>query len=162
MARTILPADTKNESRLIRVFPVKKAAPIVTPSPNQKQASINPPTSAEKEAGLILLTGKDGRTTLAESNNRIQQDSPMPNWPATPTSESPTSDNTQDTDYESCSHAELLLDLDYNRLLNKETTMLAHHERQIGSKAIPIFQHAVNEDPEYITQSYEQITPHNL
>jgi hypothetical protein len=152
VARMILPVDTKNVGRLIQVSPVKEAAGTIPPSPNEKQASTNLQTSVEKEAGSILPAAKEGQITLAEPSNRIQQGAPMPNWPATPTRKSRTSDNTHDDDYGSCIHAGLLLDLDYNRLLYEETTMLAHHERQIGRIDIAIFHHAVNEDPEYVIQ----------
>jgi hypothetical protein len=36
--------------------------------------------------------------------------------------------------------------------------MLAHHKRNLGSKAIPIFQQAVNEDPELCIEAQPQIT----
>lgn len=109
VARIILPVDTKNVGRLIQVSPVKEAAGTIPPSPNEKQASTNLQTSVEKEAGSILPAAKEGHITLAEPSNRIQQGSPMPNWPATATRKSRTSDNTHDDDYGSCIHAGLLL-----------------------------------------------------
>jgi hypothetical protein len=35
--------------------------------------------------------------------------------------------------------------------------ILAHHERQIGHRAIPISQQALNEDPELFTEAQAQI-----
>ena len=43
-------------------------------------------------------------------------------------------------------------------MLDNETKMLAHHERKMGNKAVPIFQQAVNEDPELFTEARAQVT----
>jgi hypothetical protein len=36
--------------------------------------------------------------------------------------------------------------------------MVPHHERNMGNKAVPIFQQAVNEDPKLLIDSWAQIT----
>jgi hypothetical protein len=43
-------------------------------------------------------------------------------------------------------------------MLDDATKMLAYHERTIGNIAIPIFQHAVKEDPEFFIEAWAQIT----
>jgi hypothetical protein len=50
------------------------------------------------------------------------------------------------------------LDPDCKRIMDNETKMLAHHERKMGNKAVPIFQQAVNEDPKLLTDVQGQIT----
>jgi len=50
------------------------------------------------------------------------------------------------------------LDPDCMRMLDDETKMLAHHVRKMGNKAVPIFQQAVNEDPELFVEARVQIT----
>jgi hypothetical protein len=58
----------------------------------------------------------------------------------------------------SCFLEWLGLDPDCKRMMDDETKMLAHHERQMGNTAVPIFQQAVNVDPELITEARAQIT----
>lgn len=43
-------------------------------------------------------------------------------------------------------------------MLDKQTEMLAHHERKMGNKAVPIFQKAVLADPELHVQVQVQGT----
>jgi hypothetical protein len=43
-------------------------------------------------------------------------------------------------------------------MMDDETKMLAHHERKMGNKAVPIFQQVVNEDTELFTVALAQIT----
>jgi len=43
-------------------------------------------------------------------------------------------------------------------MLDEETKKLAHHERRMGNKAVPIFQQAVNKDPELYIEAQAQIT----
>ena len=47
---------------------------------------------------------------------------------------------------------------DCNSMLVDETKVLAHHERKIVSKALPIFQQGVNEDPKLCIEAKAQIT----
>jgi hypothetical protein len=64
--------------------------------------------------------------------------------------------NTEYEEYVSCFPEWLGLDPDYKRMMVDEMKMLAHHERNMGNKAIPIFQQAVNEDPELFTGARAQ------
>jgi hypothetical protein len=43
-------------------------------------------------------------------------------------------------------------------MMDDETNMLAHHERNMGNEGVPIFQQAVNEDPELFTEARARIT----
>jgi len=43
-------------------------------------------------------------------------------------------------------------------MMDYETKMLAHHKRKMGNKAVPIFQQAVNENPELFTEARAQNT----
>jgi len=45
-------------------------------------------------------------------------------------------------------------------MLDDETMMLAHYKRKMWSKAVPIFQQAVNEDPKLFIETRAQITAH--
>ena len=84
----------------------------------------------------------------------------MPNQPASRGSESSSSDNddgTEDEEFMSCFLDWFSLDHDCKRILDDETKMLAHHERRIRNKAVPIFQQAVNEDPELCVEAWAQI-----
>jgi len=42
-------------------------------------------------------------------------------------------------------------------MLDDETNILAHHKSQMGNNAIPIFQQAVNENPELFIEAQTQI-----
>jgi hypothetical protein len=50
------------------------------------------------------------------------------------------------------------LDPDFKKMLDNITKILAHYNRIMGNKAIPMFQHAVNEDAELFTEMWEQIS----
>jgi hypothetical protein len=43
-------------------------------------------------------------------------------------------------------------------MLDYKMKMLAHHERKMGNKAIPILPQAVNKDPELFTEACAHIT----
>jgi len=43
-------------------------------------------------------------------------------------------------------------------MLDDKTKMFSHHVRKIGNKAVPMFQQAVNEDPELLAEARAQIT----
>jgi hypothetical protein len=79
---------------------------------------------------------------------------------ATPGSErsSSTDDDTDDAEYVSCFLEWLGLDPDCKRMMADNMKMLAHHERKLGNKPVPICQQAVNEDPELFTEAREQVT----
>jgi hypothetical protein len=130
--------------------PTEKDAGTVPPAPTEKDASTTPPAPTGKEAG----------TTPDKPTDPKQKGTPKPDQPATPGSESSSSDDddTEDEEYVSCFLEWLGLDPDCKRMMDDETKMLAHHERKMGNKAVPIFQQAVNEDPELFIEARAQIT----
>jgi hypothetical protein len=78
----------------------------------------------------------------------MQKGTPNANWPATPSSESSSSNhNTKDEEHISCFLDQLSLDPACWRIFKDETKMLGHHHREMGDPAVPIFQQALNEDP---------------
>jgi hypothetical protein len=139
----------KGESGDTTSTPTKKEASMVPPAPTKKDAGTTPPAPTRNEAG----------TTPAKPTDPTQKGTPKPDWPATPGSESGSSDDndTQDEEYVSCFPEWLGLDPDCKRMMDDETKMLAHRERKIENKAVPIFQQAVNEDPELFTEPRAQI-----
>jgi len=142
--------------------PTEKDASTVPPAPTEKDAGTTPPAPTGNEAGTTppAPTGKDAGTTPDKPTDPKQNGNPQPDRPATPSSESSSSndDDTEDEEYVSCFLEWLGLDPDCKRMMDDETKMLAHHERKMGNKAVPIFQQAVNEDPELFTEARSQIT----
>jgi len=116
----------------------------------EKKAGAIPPAPTKKEAGTTpsAPTGHEAGTTPEKPTHPKQYGTPKPNRPASPSCESSSSeDDTKDEDYMSCILEWLGLDPDCKTMLDDETKMLAHHERRMGSKAVPIFQQAVNHLP---------------
>jgi hypothetical protein len=142
--------------------PTKKDAGTVLPEPTERDASTIPPVPTEKETGTTppAPTGEQAGITPDKPPNPKQKGTPKPDRPATPGSERSSSndDNTEDEKYVSCFLEWLSLDPDCKRMLDDEMKMLAHHVRKLGNKAIPIFQQAVNNDPELFTEARAQIT----
>ena len=177
--------DHANRLRTISpsVPPADHEIPVPPPSPD-KSKMLPPPTpptkGKEKDEGKVggLLMdlaedgSEDGTSTPAEEEAGTTPAAPTgkeagttpekPDRPATPNSESSSSDDddddTEDEEYVSCFLEWLGLDPDCKRMLDDETKMLAHHERKMGNKAVPIFQQAVNEDPELFIEARAQIT----
>jgi len=153
-------ADGVSEDRT--TTPTEKDASTVPPAPTEKDAGTTPPAPTGKEAGTTPPdpTGKDASTTPDKPTDPKQNRNPQPDRPGTPSSESSSSndDDTEDEEYVSCFLEWLGLDPDCKRMMDDETKMLAHHERKMGNKAVPIFQQAVNEDPELFTEARSQIT----
>jgi hypothetical protein len=58
----------------------------------------------------------------------------------------------------SCFLEWLGLDPNSKRMLDDKTKMLVHHERKMGNNAVPIFQHAVNEDLKLFIKVQAQIS----
>jgi len=141
-------AEGRSEDRTSTA--TKKDAGTVPAAPTKKDASTTPPAPTGKEAG----------TTPEKPTDRKQKGTPNPDRPATPGSEISSSDDdvTDDEEYVSCFLEWLGLHPDWKRIMDDETKMLAHHNRKIGNKAIPIFQQAVNQDPELFTEARAQIT----
>jgi len=143
--------------------PAEKDAGTILPAPTEKEAGTTPPAPTEKEAGTTppAPTGKEAGTTPEKPTDPKQKGTPKPDRPATPSSESSSSDDddgTEDEEYVSCFLEWLGLDPDCKRMLDDETKMLAHHERKMGNKAVPIFQQEVNEDPELFIEARAQVT----
>jgi hypothetical protein len=149
-------------SKDVTSTPTEKDAGTVPPAPTEKDAGTVPPAPTEKDAGTVppAPTGKEAGTTPDKPTDPKQKGTPKPDRPATPGCESSSSDDddTEDEEYVSCFQEWLCLDSDCKRMLDDEMKMLAHHERKMGNKAIPIFQQAVNEDPELFTEARTQIT----
>jgi len=135
-----------------------------TSTPAENDASTKPPAPTGKEAGttraaptktvasttLAAPTGQDAGTTPEKPTHSKQQDTLMPDWPATPSSDRRSSDDdnsTEDEEYMSCFIEWLGLDSNCKIMLDDETKMSAHHEQTMGNKAIHIFQYTVNTDP---------------
>jgi len=149
-AGTIPPAPTEKDSYTIPPAPTGKEAGTTPPAPNEKEASRTPPALTRKEAG----------TTPEKPTDSKQKGTSKPDRPGSPSGKSSSSedDDNEDEEYVSCFLEWLGLDPDCKRMLDDETKMLAHHERQMRIKAIPIFQQAVNEDPELFMEARTQIT----
>jgi len=131
-------------------------------TPTEIDASMAPPAPTDKDSGTILPapTGKEAGTTPEKPTNRTQMDTPKPDRPATPDSDSSSSDhnNTEDGEYVSCSLEWRGHNPDCKRMLDNETKMLAHHKGKMENKAVPIFQHTVNKDPELCVHARAQVT----
>jgi len=130
--------------------PTEKGGGTVPPAPTEIDAGTTPPAPAGEEAG----------TTPDMPTDPKQKGTPKPDRPATPGTKISRSDDddTEDEEYVSCFLECLGLDPDCKRMMDDETKMLAHHERKMVIKAIPIFQQAVNEDPELFTEARAPIT----
>jgi hypothetical protein len=128
-----------------------------TSTPTERDAGTAPPAPTEKDAGTTPLasTRKEASPTPDQPTNPQQKGTPKPDRPATPGNESSCSDNddTEDEQYVTCFLEWLGLDSDCKRMMDDEMKMLAHHERKMGNKAVPIFQRAVNKDPELFTEA---------
>ena len=133
-----------------------------TSTPSDRDAGTAPPVPTERDAGTILpaVTGKEAGKTPEKSTDPKQKDPPKPFRRATPDSESSSfdDDTTEDEEYMSCFLDWLGLDPNCKRMLDDETKMLAHHERRMGNKAVPIFQQVVNEDPKWLIEARAQVT----
>jgi len=141
--------------------PTEKETGTVPPAPTAKDAGTTLPRATGKEAGTTppAPTSKEAGTTPDKPTDPKQKGTPKPDRPATPGSEGSSSedDDTEDEEYMSCFLEWLGLDLDCMRMMDDEMKILAHHERTMGNKAVPIFQQGVNEDPELFTEARAQI-----
>ena len=128
-------------------------------TPAEKETGTIPLAPTKKAACAIPPTIKEAATTPEEAIDSQQQGTPKPIRPAAPSSISCSCDNdTEDEEYLSCFVVWLGLDPVYKRLLDDKMMILAHQERIMGNKAIPIFQQAVNKDPELFIKAWAQIT----
>ena len=149
-AGTAQPAPTEKYAGTIRPEATKQDAGTIRPTPTEKVAATTPPAPTGKQAG----------TTSEKPTYPKRKGTPKPDRPAIPGSESKSSDDddTEDEEYVSCFLQWLSLDPDCKRMLDDETKMLAHHERKMGNKALPIFPQAVNEEPELFSEGWADNT----
>jgi len=132
-----------------------------TSTPTEKDAGTVPLASTEKRTGTIppAPTRKEAGTTPDKPTDPKQKGTPNPYRPATTGSDSSSSDDddTEDEEYMSWFLEWLGLDPNCKRMIDDETKMLAHHEKQMGNKAVPIFQQVVNQDPKLLAEARAQI-----
>jgi len=134
---------------MIPPVPTKNDPGTSTAVPTNIEAGRTPPAPTRKEAGM----------TPEKPTNSTQNGTAKPDLPATASSKrSSSDDNTEGVDDTSWFLVLLSLDPDYIRMLDDERKLLAHHERDLRNKAIPIFQWAVHEDPQLIIEARAQIT----
>jgi hypothetical protein len=133
-----------------------------TSTPTEKDAGTVPLAPSEQDASTTTPapTGQAAGTTPDKPTDLKQKGTPEPDRPTTPSSECSSSDEdyTEDEEYVGCSLKWLGLDPDCKRMMDDETKMLAHHERTMANKAVPIFQQAVNEAPKLFTEARTHIT----
>jgi hypothetical protein len=122
----------------------------ITPAPTEKEASTTPPASTCNEAGM----------TADKPTNPKHKGTRKPDQPPTTISNSSNSNDgdTEDEQYLSYILEWIGLDPDFKRMLDDESKMLAHYNRILGNKAIPMFQYAVMDNAELFTELWEQIS----
>lgn len=105
-------------------------------------------------------TGQDAGKATERPIDSKENGTRQPDWPATLDSKSSRSENNEneDKEYLSCIMDWLRLDPDCKRMFDNMTMILAHNERFIGNKSMPLFQQARNEDPELWTLAWSHIT----
>jgi len=108
------------------------------PAPTDKEASTTPPVPTAKKAGTAppAPTGQEAGTTPEKPTDSKQRGTPITDQPATPSSESSSSndDNAiEDEEFASCFLQLHCLHPDCKRMSDNETMMAAHHERQLGN-----------------------------
>jgi hypothetical protein len=131
-----------------------------TSTPVEKDPGTLPPAPSKTEAGMIppVPTKIEAGTTPEHPTGPKQNGTPIPVLPATPSSESTSSDDDTEEEYVS-GFVELLgPNAKCKRMMDDKTRMLAHHRTKTVNKAIPIFQQVVNEDPELFIEARAQIT----
>jgi len=141
--------------------PAEKEAGMIPPTPTEEEAGTIPPNPTEKEAGTIWAAPNENEAGITswKPSNPKKIGTPKRDWPATPRGKRCCADDdTEDEEYVSCFLEWLNLDPDCKRMLDDETNTLAHHERRMGSRAIPIVQQAVNEDLEVYMEVWTHIT----
>jgi len=146
-----------NDAGAIPPAPIEKDAGMIPPPSTEKATSMIPPAPTVNEVGTppAAPTGKETSTTPQKPTDPKQKGTPKPDRPATPGGDSSSSDDQDSVDDEYSSHFLHLLsiDPDCRRMLDDETKMLAHHERNMGYNAVPIIQQALNEDPKLFTEA---------
>jgi len=122
--------------------PTKKNAGSMPPAPTEKDADTMPAVPTENEAVITLRTPtwNEGGTASEKSTEPERKVTPQPDQPATPGSESSSSDDDTKGQYMSCFTQWLGLDLGCKKMSDYKTKMLAHHERRMESTTVPIFQ----------------------
>jgi hypothetical protein len=100
--------------------PTEKGACTVTPAPTEKDASTTPPAPSAKKPGM----------TPEKPTEPKQKGTTKLDHPATPGSESSSSDDddTKDAEYMNGFLEWLRVDPDYKRTMDDETKTVAHHE----------------------------------
>jgi len=129
---TILPAPTEIDAGTIQPAPTENEAGTTAPAPTKREAGTTPPTH----------TGNVANTTPEKPTHPKQKDTAKHDRPATPSSESSSSDNdnsTQDEEYVSCFLEWLSLNPNSKRVLDNETKMLAHLKRTTEKNAMLIY-----------------------
>jgi len=125
------------------------------PAPTKHHPCLIPPAVTKQEPGTSppAPTGRESSTIPEKPTDPRQNGTPSPDRPAAPSRKRSSSDDdyTEDKGHLSCFLKWLGLDPDCKR-------MLAHHKRMMGNKDGPMFQYAVNEDPELCIEAWAQAT----
>ena len=112
----------------------------------------------ENEVGTILPQRTEAATPEKPTDVK-QKCTTWPDWAASPSSKFHSSDDdSKDEDYVSCIGAWLGFNLDCKTMLEDETMMLAHHQRNTGSEPALISQPAANCNPEWLIEPRAQMT----
>jgi len=159
----IPPTPTENGIGMTTTAPAEEQTGTIPPAPTKRDAITTPPAPTNEVAGRIppALAGKASRTTPEERTVPKQKCTPKPHRPATPSGERNSSDDdhhTEDEEYVSRFLECLSLDPDWERMFDDVMRMIAHHGRNMGNKAVPFFQQAVNEDPKLCIEAGPQVT----
>jgi len=103
---TAPPGLTKRDASTSPLGPTEKHTSKILPGPTKQEACTITPAPTEKESGTTLPapTGKEASTAPEEPIYSMQQGTPQPNRPTTPSSDSSSSDDvyTKNDDYVSC------------------------------------------------------------
>jgi hypothetical protein len=130
-ASNIPPTPTMNDTGMILPAHTENHAGTNTPGYTKIEAGRPQPAPTRKEAGR----------SPEKHTYRRQTGTAKPDLPTTDSSErSSSNDNTKDVELVSWFLVWVAIRPDCTRMLDDETTLLAHHERESGTKTIPIFQ----------------------
>jgi len=153
-------APTEKDAGTVPPDPTEKDTGTIPQVPTKNDTAMLPSAPTEQEASTTLqaTTGKEAGMNPDKLTNPKQKGTPKPERQATSSNESSSSghDDTKYEEYMKCFLEWLSLDSDCKRMLDNTTKMLASHKSRKGNKAIPIFQHTVDEDPELFTEAQAQ------
>ena len=118
------------------------------------------PTDTHAPQTQPACTAKETRMTPEKPTNPMQKGTPKPYQPATPNNESSSRNHndTEDKDFVSFFLEWIGLDPNCKRMIDDEMTMSAHYLRNMGYKAVPNIQQAVDEDSKLIIDIWGNIT----